>query len=64
MQSKKKECFNCYILDPSLNKSYKCKCRGTCPYYLTQKQKDAILNLTQKQKDGILKRNMEAHSED
>lgn len=36
-------CMKCGYLNPSFTEKYRCCCKGHCPHYLTQEQKDYII---------------------
>ena len=37
-------CMKCGYLNPSFTEKYRCCCKGHCPHYLTQEQKDEARN--------------------
>jgi hypothetical protein len=36
-------CMSCGYLNPQFNDFYRCCCKGSCPHYLAQEQKDELI---------------------
>jgi hypothetical protein len=36
-------CMKCGYLNPEFKEMYRCCCKGSCPHYLTQEQKDELI---------------------